>query len=264
MRPNPVKAALARGGCAFGSMVFEFFSPGIARIAEGAGADFLLLDMEHSGVGLDTMRSALATFRGLRIAPFVRVPAAQYHFIARVLDLGAMGVMVPMVETREEAEFIVACTRYPPAGRRGAAFGVAAHDDYEDGDIPAKMAGAHERTLVICLIETPTGVRNIDAIAAVPGVDVCWIGHFDLTSFAGIPGQFDHPDYLRSVDAVLAACARHGKAAGFMAVDAGSASECRARGFRCIAASHDVRLYKGALREQIAHLRGLDTTARAQ
>lgn len=258
MRPNPVKAELARGGCAFGTMVFEFFTPGLAQIAEAAGADFVILDLEHSGVGVETARTQMASFRGLRIVPFVRVPAARYHFIARLLDLGSMGIMVPMVETKEEAEFIVSCTRYPPAGIRGAAFGVVGHDDYAEGDISAKIASAHERTLVICLIETPRGVANVDAIAAVPGVDVCWIGHFDLTNFAGIPGQFEHPDYLRSVDEVVAACDRHGKAAGFMAVDAHWATDYRRRGFRCMAASHDVRLFKEALRLHIEDLRNFD------
>lgn len=258
MRANPVKTALARGGCAFGTMVFEFFTPGLAQIAQDAGADFVVLDMEHSGVGMETMQHQMAAFRGLHIVPFVRVPAAQYHFIARLLDLGAMGIMVPMVETSDEAQFVVSCTRYPPAGIRGAAFGVAAHDDYAEGDIPTKILAAHERTLVICLIETPKGVANIDAIAAVPGVDVCWIGHFDLTNFAGIPGQFDHPDYVRSVDEVVAACSRHGKTAGFMAVNQDWAKDYRGRGFRCIAASHDVKLFKDALRMQIETLQGFD------
>src|SRR5206468_6989137 len=124
-----------------------------------------------------------------------RVPRGEYHFIARALDIGALGVMVPMVGTPAEAEHIVACTRYPPHGRRGAAFGFA-HDDYEGGDVAEKIRIANERTLVICLIETADGIKNIDAIAAVPGVDVLWLGHFDLTNFLGIPAQFDHPKYV--------------------------------------------------------------------
>ena len=101
-------------------------------------------------------RSQFALCRGLGLVPMVRVPRGEYHFIARALDVGAMGVMVPMVGSAAEAAHIVSCTRYPPAGRRGAAFGFA-HDDYQGGDVVAKMAALHERTMVIPQIETAEG-----------------------------------------------------------------------------------------------------------
>jgi len=255
MRPNPLKARLAAGGTAFGTMPFEFFTPGVPAICVAAGAEFLLYDMEHSGVSFETIKAQVAACRGLDIVPMARVPATQYHFIARLLDAGALGVMVPMVETREQAELIVSCCRYPPAGIRGAAFGVAAHDDYTGGDVAAKIAAAHERTLVICLVETARGIENVDAIAATPGVDVVWLGHFDLTNFMGIPAQFDHPRYRAAVDALLAACQRHGKTPGFMAMDETWARDYRAKGFRMIAYGVDVLLLQGALRRGLAALR---------
>jgi len=255
MRPNPIKTRLAAGGASYGTMAFEFFTPGLPQIAVAAGAEFLLLDMEHSGIGLETVKTQIALCRGLEIVPMVRVPATQYHFIARVLDAGALGVMVPMVETADQARTIVATTRYPPAGRRGAAFGVAAHDDYRDGRVTDKIAAIHDRTLAICLIETATGLENVDAIAAVPGVDVCWLGHFDMTNFLGIPAQFDHPRYLDAVERIVAACRRHGKAPGFMASDLRWAREYRARGFRMIAYGVDVILLRDALSAGLAALR---------
>ena len=102
------------------------------------------------------------------------------------------GIMVPLVDTAEQAERIVSFTRYPPKGRRGAAFGFA-HDDFQGGDVIEKMRAIHERTLVICMIETRAGLDNVEAIAAVDGVDVVWLGHFDLTNFLGIPGEFSSP-----------------------------------------------------------------------
>src|SRR5215471_7296863 len=123
MRPNPLKERLARGGQAWGTMAFEFFTPGLPAVAAAAGAEFLLLDMEHSGASMETMKAVFAGCRGLDLVPMARVPATQYHFIARLLDCGAMGVMVPMVDTAAQAAEIVAATRYPPDGRRGAAFG---------------------------------------------------------------------------------------------------------------------------------------------
>src|SRR6266550_2231 len=153
MRDNPVKKALADGRYAFGSMVFEFFAPGMPTICRNAGAEFVLYDMEHTGLGFETLKTQFALCRGLDIVPMARVPRGEYHFIARALDIGAFGVMVPMVATAAEAMHIVACTRYPPLGKRGAAFGFA-HDDYADGDVVAKMAALHERTRVIAQIET--------------------------------------------------------------------------------------------------------------
>jgi 2-keto-3-deoxy-L-rhamnonate aldolase RhmA len=255
LRGNPLKARLAEGGSAFGTMACEFFSPGLAQICRDAGAEFLLLDMEHSGAGIDVMKQQLACCRGLEIVPLVRVPVADYHFIARLLDAGAMGIMVPMVESAEQAAFIVGCTRYPPEGRRGAGFGVAAHDDYTGGDVAEKIAMAHERTLVICQVENASGLENVDAIAATPGVDIVWLGHFDLTNFLGIPAQFGHPRYQAAVDDIVAACRRHGKTAGFMASDREWAREYRDRGFRIIAYGVDVLLLKSALSAGLAALK---------
>ena len=107
MRPNPLKPRLTAGGCAFGTMTFEFFTPGYPAICHEAGAEFILYDMEHSGVGFETMKAQFAFCRGLDLVPLVRVPSDDYHHIARALDIGAMGIMVPMVETPEQAKAIV-------------------------------------------------------------------------------------------------------------------------------------------------------------
>src|SRR5436305_2171752 len=153
MRPNPVRATLRAGGTAYGTMAFEFFTPGLMAVLAEAGADFVLLDTEHSGVGIETVKTQIAASRGLGIVPMVRVPGCHYHLIAPVLDAGAMGIMVPMVETEEQARQIASWCRYPPNGVRGSAFGMA-HDDYSAGDVVKKMRAANERTLVIALVET--------------------------------------------------------------------------------------------------------------
>jgi 2-keto-3-deoxy-L-rhamnonate aldolase RhmA len=246
MRDNPVKNKLASGGFSFGAMIFEFFSPGLPQICRNAGAEFVLFDMEHTGLGFETLKTQCALCRGLDLVPMVRVPRGEYHFIARALDVGAVGVMVPMVGSAEEAAHIVSCTRYPPQGRRGAAFGFA-HDDYEGGDIVAKIAALHARTMVIPQIETVQGLANVEAIAAVPGVDAIWLGHFDLTNFMGIPGQFAHPDYLAGVDRIVAACEANGKAAAFIATDDAFARDHVARGFRLMAYGLDQLMLQRAL-----------------
>jgi 2-dehydro-3-deoxyglucarate aldolase/4-hydroxy-2-oxoheptanedioate aldolase len=259
MRSNPLKARLAKGGYAFGTMVFEFFTPGLAQLCKEAGAEFILYDMEHSAVGIETIKAQLAFCRGVGVAPMVRVPATQYDYISRALDAGAMGIMVPMVETAEQAAFIVQSTRYPPVGRRGAAFGFA-HDDFQGGAVTDKISAAHDRTMVICLIETAKGIANADAIAATPGVDVCWLGHFDLSNFMGIPAAFTDRRFLKAVDTLLAACEKHGKTPGFMASDDRWARDYMAKGFRMLACGVDAHLLQAALRSGIDGMRKLAST----
>ena len=246
MRNNPVKTKIAQGGRAYGAMIFELYSPGLPQICKNAGAEFILYDMEHSGLGFETLKNQFALCRGLGVVPMVRVPRGEYHFIARALDVGAMGVMVPMVGSAAEAEHIVSCTRYPPLGRRGAAFGFA-HDDYQSGDVAAKIEALHARTMVIPQIETAEGLGNVEAIAAVDGVDALWVGHFDLTNFMGIPGQFQHPDYLAAIARVVKACEERGKTAAFLPTDDTWARDYVSKGFRLMAYGIDQLMLQNAL-----------------
>jgi 2-keto-3-deoxy-L-rhamnonate aldolase RhmA len=257
VRENKVKAALQAGGTSLGTMIFEFNTTGIGRIAAAAGAEFLIFDMEHTGWGIDTIRTLIATTRSADIVPLVRVPATQYHLLSGPLDAGAMGLMIPMVESEEQARLIAQSVKYPPVGKRGAAFGVA-HDDFglEPGTNPEKMIRANNEVLTIAQIETAAGVEHVERIAAVEGIDVLWIGHNDLSNSMGIPGQFEHPDFLAAVERVLAACRTNNKAAGMMPGTVEAARALLAQGFRIIAYSGDLWVYQTALREGLAAIRG--------
>jgi 2-keto-3-deoxy-L-rhamnonate aldolase RhmA len=254
MHENPVKQSLTAGGQSLGSMVFEFFTPAMPRLLKNAGAQFALYCMEHTGAGFDILKPQFALCRALGVVPLVRVPGTEYDFIARALDCGALGVMVPLVDTAEQARFIVSCTRYPPDGRRGAAFGFA-HDDFEGGDVKEKIRTLHARTLVIAMIETREGLDNVEAIAAVPGVDVLWLGHFDLTNFLGIPGEFSHPAYRDALVRIVDAARKHGKAAGYMAANADLGREYLGLGFRMIATGTDQGMLQEAIRTSIEAMR---------
>lgn len=258
MRTNPIKSRLAAGGTAFGTTALEFCTPGLPAIASAAGAGFIFYDMEHTGHTIGEIKQQIAACAGADIVPIVRAPALEYHFVARLLDIGAMGVLAPMMETAEQAERLVSFTRYPPHGIRGAAFGVAAHDSYGTATPAEVMAAALKRTMAIALVETPRGIGNVEAIAAVPGIDAVWLGHFDLTNFMGIPGQFAHPDYLAAVDRIVAACERYGKTAAMMVGTEAMARDYRARGFRLIAYGPDVTLLRNALAAGIAVLEDAD------
>ena len=254
MRPNTVKRTLLAGGSSIGTMVFEFSTTGIGRIAADGGAEFVVFDMEHTGWDTETIRMLIATTRAADTIPMVRVPATQYHLISRPLDMGAMGIMVPMVEDADQARLIAHSAKYPPMGGRGCAF-VVAHDDYAGGDVFAKMESANAEGLLVAQIETVTGLENVEAIAATPGIDVLWIGHFDLTASMGIAAQFDHPDFLAALDRVVAACEAAGKVPGIMAGTVEAGRQWLDRGFRAIAYSGDLWIYKQALAEGIAALR---------
>ncbi|MEX2198392.1 MAG: aldolase/citrate lyase family protein [Burkholderiales bacterium] len=251
MRENAVKKKLAAGGNAFGSMVFEFFTPGLPRLMKNAGAEYVMYCMEHTGASFETMKTQFALCRAIGVVPLVRVPGTEYDFIARALDCGALGVMVPLVNDAEQAKFIVSSTRYPPAGgRRGAAFGFA-HDDYEGGDVVEKMKMIHDRTLVIAMIETKQGLENVDGIAAVPGVDVLWLGHFDMSNFLGIPGQFSHPMFQDAIRKIIGAAKKHGKAAGYMAASTALGKEYLGHGFRMLATGTDQGMLQETTRSML-------------
>ena len=253
MKPNEIKQRLANGEVVVGTFIFEFSTTGIGRLAAGAGAEFLIYDMEHTGWGSDTTRTLLASTPG-NITPFVRVPANQPHLIQQQLDLGAAGVMVPMVETAEAAQTLVAATHYPPDGRRGAAFGIS-HDDYVGGDIPAKVEAANKNVLTIAQIETGSGVENVDAIASVDGIDVLFLGHFDLTNFLGIPARFDDARFTDSVARIVAAAKDEGKALGCLALTLEDARNWIDKGFRMIAFGGDLWLYQAALKAGITEIK---------
>ena len=185
--------------------------------------------------------------------PFVRVPAVQYHLIAGVLDVGAMGVMLPMVSSAEQAEQIVAAVRYPPAGERG--LGLMDPEDREPAGAAETMRKAQEAILVIVQIENAAGLAAASEIAAVDGIDALWIGQSDLSNALGIPGDFGQPAFHEAVASVRDACERHGKALAIMATSVDDGYARLAQGFRLIAYSGDSRIYTEALRAALDSLR---------
>jgi 2-keto-3-deoxy-L-rhamnonate aldolase RhmA len=248
-----IRQDLATGGVVLGTFVFEFASPGIGRIAAAAGARFVIFDAEHTGWSFETLGTLVATTRHSTAAPWIRIPTVQRWAVARGLDTGAQGLMIPMVESADVARDIVQWAKYPPQGIRGAAFGVA-HDDYVRADNRAYMQAANSDILLLAQIETRDGLARVEEIAAVDGIDVLWVGHYDLTNSMGIPGQFDHPDYLAALDRVAKAAAAHGKVAGFMAGSPDEAELLIGKGFQLLAYGGDLWIYGDALAAGLAEV----------
>lgn len=251
MRANAVRTKLAAGGNAFGVMAFEFFTPGLAPVLAASGAEFVILDMEHSGAGIDTMKAQIAFAHGAGIVPLVRVPSCTYHHIATVLDAGALGIMAPLVETGEQAQMLVDACRYRPLGKRGLGFGVA-HDGYTAGAARPKMDAANASILTIALIESARGVDNADAILGVEGIDLGWLGHYDLSDSLGCAERFDDPRYVAAEERLIASARGAGKPLGWLVPTGEAAQRALQRGFRCICIGHEAAVLRNALTHELA------------
>lgn len=256
MKKNRFREAVAAGRMPIGHMVWEFGTRGMAKILESADLDFVIYDMEHSGFGIERIFDLIAYAKACSFAPMVRVPQAQYHFLARVMDAGALGVMIANVESAEQAKMIVDAVKYAPLGNRGVGIGTA-HTDFLPLPAVEYFQESNVSTVIICQIESPAGVQNAEAIAATPGVDLLWVGHFDLSQSMGIPAQFQHPDFLAALKTVIAAGKKHGCKLGIQPGNLEQAEQWMGLGFDVISWSADSALYRQALVNAIADLRKL-------
>jgi 4-hydroxy-2-oxoheptanedioate aldolase len=224
-----------------------------AEIAGRAGFDWLLLDYEHGPGSDETLLHQLQAIRGTAATPIVRLAANEAPRFKRVLDLGADGVMVPYVNTAAEAAAAVAASRFPPHGTRGvskfnraAGFGTGFEEYY---------AHAHQRVTVMVQIETEEALENVDAIAAVDGVDVLFLGPLDLSTNLGIQSQFSHPMFIEAQSLISAACQRSGKAAGTLLASAEQVPGIRSAGYTVVALGSDGGAVSAGLRQQAQALR---------
>ena len=176
-----------------GHFIVEFVSPGIGYMLKNAGCDFVLFDTEHSGFHNETIKSTLRYFEAARVPAIVRVPSKEYHHIARAMDMGAEGLMVPMVNDAAEAQAILDCMKYVPEGKRGVALGVA-HDHYTGGAVMEKLAAANRRSTLFAQIETAAGVENAEEIAAL----TAWIAFGSAISISPARSGFPAISPIRS------------------------------------------------------------------
>lgn len=238
-----------------GHFIVEFATPGIGHIMKNAGCDFVLFDTEHSGFHNETIKSLMRYFEAAQLPAIVRVPSKEYHHIARALDMGAEGLMVPMVNDADEAEKLVTSMKYTPRGGRGVALGIA-HDNYRTGAVMEKLAAANDRSTLFAQIETAAGVENAEAIAAVDGVDCLWVGHFDLSCSLGIPGDFGNKIFTDAITHTIASARKHGKAVGRLVPDVDQSVALFREGFDFICYSGDVWVLQTALTEVVTAIRG--------
>jgi 4-hydroxy-2-oxoheptanedioate aldolase len=210
---NAARERLDIGELALGVILRQARTVDIAPIMRSCGYDWLFLDLEHNSMDLDTAVQIGVAALGAGIAAVARVPAGQLWLATRFLDGGGLGIVVPHVDTPEEARHIAQALRYPPRGHRSVAGGLP-HLGYAKLGMAETFASIDAATLVIALLETPTAIANAAAIAAVPGIDALLVGPHDLAMELGIPGGFADERIVAAHQTVCEACRAHGKFAG--------------------------------------------------
>ena len=209
MQRSNLRQRLKQGETVIGTMVQEVRTPAIAQILKQVGFDFLMLDMEHGAYTLETAAEIIRVARLTGIPPLVRVAGPQYELIGRILDQGAVGVMLPRVERRAEVELLVQSIKYPPLGKRGVSSD-APHSGYHLRPLAELVETTNEDTIAIAQIERKAAIDDIDDILSVPGLDVALIGPEDLSVSLGL-GEVDAQRRIgAAIEAMIAAAARQG------------------------------------------------------
>ena len=254
MSDSPLKAMAAHRSLKAGHFILEFDTPGIGYILKNAGCEFTILDTEHSGFAIETVKRVMTYMRAADLPTIVRVPSKDYKDIARCFDAGADGIMLPMVSTAEEAKSIIHSMKYVPVGGRGVILRSAV-DCYTAGPTMEKLAGQNRRTTLFTQIETAEGVENAEAIGALEEVDCLWVGHFDLSCSLGIPGEFEHPKFAAAIDKVVEAGRKTGTSLGRLVPDVDSGISLYHQGFDFIAYSADAWALGDAVAAGLAAIR---------
>jgi 2-keto-3-deoxy-L-rhamnonate aldolase RhmA len=215
VRENSIRRAVREGRAALGTGLKEFASRGVPHIIESSGFDYCMIDMEHGAFDLETIADLAGWFAATEVSPIVRIHKAFIHLIPTILDQGIMGIQISEVDNAEEARAIAQLAKYPPIGSRGIS-GMGPHTSYRSYGARFQTEyspWANENVIICPSIESLEGLENVDAIAAVEGIDMIAYGHSDLSAKLGIHLQLDHPRFKAVVRDIAETCKKHGKLA---------------------------------------------------
>jgi 2-keto-3-deoxy-L-rhamnonate aldolase RhmA len=247
---NPVKKTLKEGGVVIGATL-QAANLDTMAIMANAGFDFIWIEGEHSPITLETTRNMILATQGRKAVPFTRVPVNELWTAKRMLDIGSLGVIFPFTDTPELAKQAVAACKYPPLGKRGVGPGLATLRWPAQGGYPK---WANDNVMVIVIIERPIAVEQIEEIAAVPGIDVLFIGLNDLSYGYNVPGQLTAPVMKQAVSRVMAA----GKKNNIPVGGPGGPADIKrmlAEGYRFIQGPSDLSLLQTAARDFFSGLK---------
>jgi 2-dehydro-3-deoxyglucarate aldolase/4-hydroxy-2-oxoheptanedioate aldolase len=258
MQKNTVKESLKAGECVYGTSLEDCLDPEMAVMLAAAGLDFFFIDTEHSTASYAQIQALCRAGRAASIIALVRVTENEPYLISRALDVGAMGVIVPRLRSVEEAKAALSVMKFPPLGRRG--FGLRSIvTDLQGTPATQQIESANHETLAVLMIETREAVDCVEEIASLPGLDVLFIGPYDLTLSLGILEQFDNLIFWQAVDRVVKACEKAGVAAGLQSSDMPLLLQSRTRGVRFLMYSSDVAVLLKGYKQAATALKGVPT-----
>lgn len=256
---NLLRRKLLAGQPSFG-LIATIPSLQSVQVLANAGVDWLIVDMEHAPIDLSSAHAMIVATTGTPTVPLVRIPWSHPWQAKPVLDIGALGVVFPMITTREQAEAAVRSVRYPPSGDR--LWGPFYAPMRWGQKMPEYIDTANENVLAIITIEHPDAVHNIDEIMSAPGLDLAFIGPGDLAMSLGIPGQLDHPSFRAAVAEAEAGILRSGVPLGGVARTPGQARVMLDKGYRAIVFGFDWMLLHEAATRFLDEMRSGGTAGR--
>ena len=246
---STVNQKLRKGDSAVGTMVRMIRNPGIAWLVRQAGLDLFMLDMEHGTYNTETVADIATTARAAGVGCFVRVPELAKGYVSRVLDCGCTGVMVPMIESVEQAELLVRWSKFEPVGGRG--FGsVGGHTNYQGiggADTVDFTLRANEEVLTIAQIETRAGMEQVEKIAALEGIDALLIGPSDLSMSLGHTGDMKHAEVIEAIDRIATAAQKNDKVFSIHGPD-WLIEQFRPKGLNLIMSALDMNMLLGGMK----------------
>ena len=244
-RMNPIKAKLAAGGRVFGTWSM-LSSPAVVNVVGAAGADFVIIDLEHGPTSFETAEAEIYAAEAGGTTPIIRLGESSEPTILRALEIGTQCLLVSHVGDPVETARVVEAARYAPEGSRGLS-PFTRHHGYSADDLPAKLRRANEELFLGVLVEGPGALAHLDAIAATPGLDMVYLGIYDLSAAVGVPGDLHHPKVLNTVRECVARIEAHGAVAGSVAPDPDYLEILFDAGFRFLSYSVDSAILRGGL-----------------
>jgi len=262
MRANLTRERLAKGETVFGCSLQLYRSPEICRAFAAAGFDYVFIDMEHGSFDLETVQDMIKVAVENGITPIVRVAELAYSLICRVLDAGAQGIILPRVEDPKVLEQALGWMRFPPVGTRG--YGVN-HTmiGYEARSFPEIIEHLNRNTVSVVQFETVTAMERADDLLSLRGVDIAMVGPADLSISLGVPGQFEHPLMISTIDRLIEKCVRHHVVPGIQTRATAMAKFWAQRGMRFVGAGAEHGLLLEKARETVAALQAAPTASPA-
>ncbi len=256
MQKNTVKERLKAGGIVFGTSLGGCLEPEVPIVLAAAGLDFFFVDTEHSTTTYAQIQNLCRTGRGAGLVPLVRVTQNEPALISRALDVGSMGIIVPRVHSAAEARAAMDALKFPPLGHRGYGLGTIV-TDLKGQSAQEQVISSNHETMAVMMIESQEGLRSVDEIAAVAGVDVLFVGPYDLSLALGILEQFENPVFLKALEKVIHAGEKAGLAVGLQSKNMALLKRARELGARFIIYSSDFSVLLAGYRTGIDQVKKL-------